>query len=480
MIKKSLNSNIPNNVFFVGIGGIGLSALAKLLIDLGHKVYGSDIKENGNIRGLINVGADIKIGHSSSNIISRIDAVVVSSAISSDNVEVKKAIEMGIPILHRSEMLALIVKGLHVTAVSGSHGKTTTTSLISSILEEAQLDPTIIMGGISRNIKGNAKLGGSSYAIIEADESDGSFLNYSTSIAVITNIEFEHVDHYKNLDELKKSFLSFTEKVTSDGVVVLCEDDKNCRILKKDINRNTITYGINDVGDVIARNIEYKDGVTFFDVYKVVHKDNRYEKIGECTINIIGHHNVQNALASICVAIELGIDFNTIRQGLSKWQGVDRRMQVMSTGTMSFEKQKIDEITIIQDYGHHPTEISSTIKSIKDAYNKRIVTIFQPHKYSRTKAFLTEFSVSLSRSDYLFITDIYSASEKPIDGFSITNLLNEFDVINYKNVKYFSDYKQLKVLLPDILKSGDIILILGAGDIDTISEKLSKTVENFS
>jgi len=254
----------------------------------------------------------------------------------------------------------------------------------------------------------------------------------------------------------------------------MSEDDENCQLLKETINKTTKTYGIKGSGDVIAKDIYYNNGITYFDVYLLLNEKG-YEKIGNCSINTLGEHNVKNALAAICVSLTLGIDFKTISNGLNKWQGVGRRLEVISTGTFELlNNKKIEDLTIIQDYGHHPTEIAATINSLKKAHNKRIVTIFQPHKYSRTKAFLSEFCKSLSLSDYLFITDIYPASEQPIKGFSILNLLGELEESEYRSFNFFNEYEDLRGLLSIYLKRGDILLILGAGDIYTIGEKLTR------
>jgi UDP-N-acetylmuramate--alanine ligase len=473
-----INLDLQNKkkIYFIGIGGVGVSALANLLIKLEHQVCGSDIVENIIVKNLKKQGASINIGHSSDNISTDIDIVVVSSAASKENPEIKKAKMLGIPIIHRSEMLALMTKKNKVVAVAGSHGKTTTTSLISSVVEEGNYDPTVFIGGIWGNINSNAKLGNGDFAVIEADESDGSLLNYSPYIGVITNIEYEHVDYYKNLDHLINTFIAFTKNVPQDGLIIICEDDENCRNLKKHINSRVLTYGIKESADVVAKNIKFIDGRTCFDVYV---KDNKgsYSYYGDFSIQKMGEHNVSNALASICVGIELEIEVIKMKIGLDNCQGVERRMEFMGEGSLFINNKLFNDLTIIQDYGHHPTEIISTTESLKQVYKKRIVTVFQPHRYSRTKVFLSEFCSVLSKSDYLLITDIYSGSEDEIEGFSVINLLQEFNKKNFTDYTYFKDYPDMEDKLSNVVKDGDMILFLGAGDIANMCKDLSNGIE---
>jgi UDP-N-acetylmuramate--alanine ligase len=468
-----IDLNTSQNIYFIGIGGIGVSALADLLIELEHHVYGSDIVENDTISKLRKKGAAIRIGHSSDNITSIIDMLVISSAASKDNPEIKRAKSLGIPIIHRSEMLALIVKEQKVVAVAGSHGKTTTTSLVSSVLEEGNLDPTIFIGGIWKNIEGNGKLGNGDYAVIEADESDGSLLNYSPQIALITNIEFEHVDYYESLRDLKNTFLEFTSKLPENGLLILCEDDIHCRELRALTNKRVLTYGLKATADVIAKNLTYTNGQTFFDVY-IRNVDESYKHIGRFHTDKMGEHNVSNALASICVGLETGVSSSNMKKGISNCQSLDRRMQVMGEGDISLEGKSFKGITIMQDYGHHPTEIKSTTRALKNVYGNRIITIFQPHRYSRTKMFLAEFGEVLSESDYLLITDIYPGSEKKIEGFSIKNLTLKFDDSGFNEYQYFEDYSDMKQALTNVLKDEDIILFLGAGDIYRLCNNFSR------
>jgi UDP-N-acetylmuramate--alanine ligase len=467
------NLNSKKSIYLIGIGGIGVSGLANLLLKAGHLVQGSDLVENNAIKNLRKDGAIINIGHSESNIKGDIDVVVVSSAAKQENPEIKKAQELGIPIIHRSEMLSLLTSNHKVIAVGGSHGKTTTTSLVSSIVEAGKLDPTIFIGGIWENINSNAKAGNGEYAIIEADESDGSLLNYRPHIAIVTNIEYEHVDYYKSLCELKQTFLEFTNRVSEDGLIVLCEDDENCRELRTLISKRAITYGFTETSDILARNITYDKGRTHFDVY-IKNGDTKHKYIGNFSIEKMGEHNVKNALAAVCVGIELGLAIEDIHSGLSNCKGVDRRMQLMAEGDLLINNKLFKDLTVIQDYGHHPTEILFTIQSLRNAYKKRIVTIFQPHRYSRTKAFLNEFCSVLAKADYLLITDIYPGSEEKIEGFSIDNLLERFENEYYDKFSYFNGVVEMKHNLEEHLIDGDIVLFIGAGDIYNMCNALTR------
>jgi UDP-N-acetylmuramate--alanine ligase len=451
-----LNNRIKN-IFFVGIGGIGMSALAKILLKNGYKIFGSDQNPNNMTYLLKNKGAIIYQDHQAANITQDIDLLVYSSAIPEDNPEIQEATRKEIPAIKRSEMLAKLMENKFGIAVAGTHGKTTTTSMISYIAIEAGLDPTITVGGILKNIRSNARLGNSRYFITEADEYDRSFLKLKPNIAVITNIETDHLDCYNNLNNIKDSFIEFTANVTSDGIVICNYDNPVLLEIIPKIPRRVITYGTGEQAEYRAKNIYFSKETSKFEVY------NQNHNLGEVHLNIPGNHNIHNALATIILGTELGISFKKIKQILSLFQGVERRFDI---------KGMINNIMIIDDYAHHPTEIEATIKSIRSGWNNRLIVVFQPHLYTRTKDFYKEFASALQKADTIIVSDVYPAREKPINGVTGELISDWLTKTGQKEVYYIKDKTTIAEHLLKIIKSGDIVITMGAGDIGGVSEQL--------
>ncbi len=428
-------------IHFVGIGGIGMSGIALIMLEMGYTVTGSDIKENKNISLLRKRGAKIYIGHSPLNVVDS-DVVVYSSAIREDNEELLQARKLKIPTVSRGEMLAELFRIKEGIAVSGSHGKTTTTSMIASILEDADMDPTVIIGGILKRLGSNAKLGKGNLIVSEADESDGSFLKLTPTIAVINNIDREHLDFYKSFENIKDSFLKFANSVPFYGVSILNTDDIYVKTLQDKINRRMITYGIKS-GDVKGENIRIEGSRYCFDVYY------KNSKLGSIKLGIPGIHNIYNALASISVSLELGIGFPLIRQALEEFRNAERRLEL---------KGFVNGNPVYDDYGHHPTEIEAVIKTLREIYPERkIVLVFQPHRYTRVKLLFRDFARVLKLPDECFITEIYPAGEEAIEGVSGYALSKECG-------RYFcKDKEELLEILHNVKDA--VILFMGAGSI---------------
>lgn len=451
------------NIHFIGIGGCGMSGLAFVLLDLGYKISGSDIISSKVTEKLANKGATIFKGHNKKNI-EGANLIVISSAISKFNPEIKAALEKNIKIIKRAEMLARIMKHKYGIAITGTHGKTTTTSMISLLLEKGGYDPTVIIGGELNNIRSNAKLGRGNYIVVEADESDGSFLELNPHMAIVTNIEDDHLDYYKNIENIRKSFKKFIDKVPDDGRVVLCKDCDNVKKLIKEYKKNYISYGISTEADFMAKDIELN---------KLSSKSKIYwqnKKMGNLYLNLAGYHNILNALAAITVVHELGIGFNEIAEILETFQGVHRRMEVVAN---------IDnKILIIDDYAHHPTEIMTTLSALRNGWqNKRIIVIFQPHRFSRTKFLAEKFGKVFFNADQVIINDIYSANESPIPGISGETVFREIKKANHKDVKYISSKDDILTYLCDTVQPEDIIVTMGAGNIWTIGQELAKELK---
>lgn len=451
------------HIHFVGIGGIGMSGIAELLLNLGYTVSGSDLKASGITTNLEKLGGKIFVGHKG-EWIAGADVVVTSSAIDPENPEVIAAGDKSIPVIKRAEMLAELMRlkkfGI---AIAGSHGKTSTTSMVSWMLYHAGLDPTVVVGGKVDSLGGNAKLGEGEFLVAEADESDGSFLKLAPVIEVVTNIDLEHLDYYRDLEHIKQSFLDFIDKVPFYGAVILCLDDKNIADVLPFIGKRTMSYGLTSQADIFAEGIYFADGRVHFTV------KHGGGILGDIDITPPGRHHVYNALAAVCVGIELEIPFEVIQQALRSYQGVQRRMQL---------KGKIAGITVVDDYGHHPTEIKATLGAIKEAWpEKRLVVAFQPHRYSRTEALYEEFQTCFHQADYLVMTDIYAASEKPIEGITTENLLNEIKRHGQRHTMYVDEVKSVPAEVMGILQEGDLFLTLGAGNIVSAGEDLLKSLE---
>ena len=449
-------------VHFVGIGGSGMSGIAEVLANIGYEITGSDIAENAMTERLASLGAKIFKGHAASNI-EGANVVVTSTAVSANNPEVVAAKEANIPVVPRAEMLAEIMRFSNGIAVAGTHGKTTTTSLVTSLLAEGGLDPTYVIGGRLNSSGSNSRLGTGEYLVAEADESDASFLLLQPMISVVTNIDADHLSTYDNdFEKLKDTFVEFLHHLPFYGLAVLCVDDENvCDILPK-VTRTIVTYGIHFDADIRAKNVRYDGTKSYFTVERT---ENATLDI---TLNMPGEHNIQNALAAIAIATELGVSDEHILSGLDKFQGVGRRFQCY--GEIQMHQ---GSVMLVDDYGHHPTEMEATMKAIRSAWpDRRMVVMFQPHRYTRTRDLFEDFAQVLSEPDVLVLLDIYAATEEPIagaDGRSLSRAIR-----NRGNVDpiFVADTKDIVEILQNQLKDGDVLLTLGAGSVGTISAGL--------
>ncbi len=443
-------------IHFVGIGGIGMSGIAELLKNQGFEISGSDRKASQRTEYLQSIGIKIHIGHQA-NLVENADVVVKSSAVNDENIEIVEAHKRKIPVIRRAEMLAEIMRMSYGIGIAGTHGKTTTTSMVGMVLKAANLKPTLIVGGIVKNFGSNNLLGSGEYIVVEADEFDRSFLTLSPIIAGITNIEADHLDCYKDLESIKQAFVQYANKVPFFGSVIACIDDHGVQSIIPNINKHLITYGFSRQADIRAEDIKMKD---FQSDYTLVVNN---ENIGEIHLNVSGAHNVLNSLLAVGVGLELEIPFQAIASGLSEFTGVFRRFEF---------KGKHNDILFYDDYAHHPTEIEATLKGVKDNTERRIVVIFQPHLFSRTRDFYDEFGRSFYQADVLVVVPIYPAREMPIEG--ITGELISQAAIKYghKNVKYVQNNESIISEVIKIIKPGDIVLTMGAGSIYKYGEKL--------
>ena len=444
------------SIHFIGIGGSGMNGIAEVLLNLGFNITGSDLKESYAVKRLRERGAKIFIGHNPKNV-EGADVVVYSSAVKEDNVELLRARKLGIPTIPRGEMLAELMRFKYGIAISGSHGKTTTTSMVGSILGKTGYDPTVVIGGKLEAYGSNAKLGRGDFLVAEADESDGSFLKLTPTIVSINNIDKEHLSFYKNFDNVKKAFIEFANKVPFYGAVAVNMDDQFVREILPKIEKKVIKFGIeNEDLNIKAHDIKLVDGRYRFKV----------NDLGEIHLSIPGKHNIYNALASISIALELGVPFCVIKEVLENFKNASRR----------FDIKYNYKITVIDDYAHHPTELKATIKAGKDMYNgRRIISVFQPHRYSRVASLYTEFTNSFKDADMVLITDIYTAGEDKIGNISGENLAKDISKIeSNKTVIYSGDLERTFNLLKQIVKNGDVILFLGAGNITKLAEDFSK------
>ena len=448
---------------FVGIGGAGMSALAKILIESGYEISGSDCADSATVQMLKDIGAKVFVGHDEKNISNDIDAVVYSSAIPPENPELVKAAELKIPKLHRSDINAMLLNSKKGIAVAGSHGKTTTTSMIGFVLHSAGVDPSIIIGGESSDLGTSAILGKGDYLVSEADESDGSFIKLKPAIAVVTNVEDDHLDHYGTVEKIRAAFKIFLENVTDEGVAVLCYDSEPLREIGGELKKKVISYAIDNPADFTAKNIYTGvDGVSF-DVF-------RGEKLlGRVKLAIHGRHNVLNALATIATASEVGVEFSKIVDALSKFHGAKRRFQT---------KGNVKNIWIVDDYAHHPTEIAATLKAARETNPRRVICVFQPHRYTRTKLLLKEFATAFTDADLLVLTDIYSAGEEKIDGIDGESILKEIVATN-QEISYIPEREKIAEYLMDNVITGDLVITMGAGDIYKTGEELIEKIDQI-
>ena len=444
-------------IHFIGIGGSGMSGIAEVLINQDYEVSGSDPSSNRVTDYLKSLGADIRHNHSPENVTNK-HVVVVSNAIKEDNVEVHAAKEKSIPVIPRAEMLAELMRMKYGIAIAGTHGKTTTTSLVATVLAAGELDPTVIIGGRIKNMGGHAKLGQSQYLIAEADESDGSFLKLSPSLAVITTLDEEHMDFYQTLHNMKSTFLQFLNKIPFYGAAILCLDDVNLQSLLPRIKKRTITYGLTSQADYTARNISVEGLKTYFTVY---HQD---KKLGKILLGALGRHNVCNTLAAVAVGMELNMDFPTIAKSLKNFSGVQRRFEIL---------KKSESLIIVDDYGHHPIEIQATLSTAKEVWpERRLIVIFQPHRYTRTAHQMENFYSAFNDADQLLLLDIYSAGEEVIEGIHSHRIAKGIKEFGHKNVEYIGYTESVVPYLQKILKPGDVVMALGAGNIGELSHKL--------
>jgi UDP-N-acetylmuramate--alanine ligase len=442
---------------FTGIGGIGMSGIAEVLLNLGYRISGSDLKLSPVTERLAKIGARIYEGHAAANVAGA-DALVVSSAVDEQNPEVQEARRLQIPVIPRGELLAELMRLKYGVAVAGSHGKTTTTSMTATILNYAGLDPTVVVGGRVGTMGGsNARVGKSDFLVAEADESDGSFLKLAPIIAVVTNIDREHVDHYPTIEATRAAFTEFVNKVPFYGAVIACLDDRNVQAIMPSINRRLVTYGTTAQADVQASEIACGYFASDF------HLRYRDIDLGRIHLNVAGRHNVLNAMAAASVAMELQVAPQAIREALNTFTGVDRRFQV---------RGKERGITVIDDYGHHPTEIRATLDGARQCGFRRIHVLFQPHRYTRTLHLMEEFATAFNQADSLFVMDIYAASEKPIEGVTAEALVERIRQFGHRGVEYVGTIDRGAEALLGVAREGDLVLTLGAGNVWQAGEKV--------
>ncbi|HEX8826339.1 MAG TPA: UDP-N-acetylmuramate--L-alanine ligase [Archangium sp.] len=450
------------HVHFVGIGGIGMSGIAEVLLNQGYKVSGSDLKASEITRRLERLGATIFEGHRADNLV-QADVVVISSAVRKDNPEVVTARQRKIPVIPRAEMLAELMRLKYAVAVAGSHGKTTTTSMVATVLSAAGLDPTAVVGGKVNVLDSNARLGQSELMVVEADESDGSFLHLHPSITVVTNIDPEHMDHYGTLDNLKDAFTAFCNRVPFYGLNVLCLDNSNVQSLLPRLEKRFVTYGSSHMADYRLEGIRLEGFTTRFEAFR------RDEPLGEFRVRMVGAHNALNALAVIAVAEEMDIPLDVVRSSLAEFGGVQRRFTV---------RGEVAGITVVDDYGHHPTEVQATLAGARRAFGKRLVVAFQPHRYTRTHDLLKEFATSFNDADVVFVTSVYAAGEERIPGATGDALADAVRAHGHRDVTFVEKRTDLaKTLLPR-LREGDIVLTLGAGDITQVGPELVELLKH--
>ena len=450
---------MPRNigpVHFVGIGGIGMSGIAEVLLNLGYEVSGSDLRQSEITRRLAALGGRIQQGHQGSNVLD-VDVVVTSSAVRRDNPEVVEARERKIPVIPRAEMLAELMRLKYAVAIAGSHGKTTTTSLAAHLFAHAGLDPTAVVGGKVNAFGSNAKLGKSEYMVVEADESDGSFLRLTPTLAVVTNIDPEHLDHWGTPEALRKGFLDFVNRVPFYGMAVLCADHPVVQSLLPDIEKRFVTYGESPRADYRATEIEVEGHSVSFGASR------RGEPLGRFELGMVGRHNALNGLAVVALANEMGISLTIAREALASFQGVQRRFTV---------RGEAGGVTEVDDYGHHPAEVKATLRGAREAFGRRIVCLFQPHRYTRTRDLKEEFATAFVDADVVLLTEVYAAGEEPIPGATSESLVEAIRAHGHRDVNLIRDRASLAEAAQRRIQRGDIVLTLGAGDITAVGPEL--------
>jgi UDP-N-acetylmuramate--alanine ligase len=458
-------------IHFVGIGGIGMSGIAELLANLGYDVSGSDVKKSRVTDRLEKLGVKVFIGHDAANV-GAADVVVVSSAIGKANPETTEAARRRVPVIPRAEMLAELMRLRYGIAIAGSHGKTTTTSMIALVLEGAGLDPTAVIGGRLSAFGSNARLGRGDYMVAEADESDRSFLKLSPSIAVVTNIDREHMDSYGGWDDLQQAFVDFANKVPFYGAVIACADDEPVRGILPRITRRTITYGLaGPSGPAHASVTGHGMSLEAFGSRAVVRHKTAQDavELGELRLRVPGRHNLLNAMAAVAVGLEVGLPFDTIAAALAEFQGAERRFQKLG---------EENGVLVVDDYGHHPTEIAAVVAAARAGIDRRVVVVFQPHRYSRTQQLLSEFGTALSGADLVVLTDIYAAGEPPIAGVTLEALAAVVRSSARNQVHVVPALEHLPEAVAELVRPGDLVITLGAGSIGTIGERILDTLRN--
>jgi len=465
-MMKALGTDI-GTIHFVGIGGIGMSGIAEVMHQLGYKVQGSDVADSYVVEKLRKAGIPVSIGHSPENL-GDAAVVVCSTAIKDSNLEIQTAAERRLPRVRRAEMLAELMRMQKTVAVAGTHGKTTTTSMIAALLDSGGVDPTVINGGIINRYGSNARLGKSDWWVIEADESDGSFLRLDGTIAVVTNIDPEHLEHYGSFDRVKDAFVEFVENVPFYGLAVLCVDHPEVQnIIGRIRDRRIVTYGFSALADVRADNVTPVPGGTKFDAL-ILDKEGERRSIS-MHVPIPGRHNVQNALAAIAVALELGISDDAIVAGFERFEGVKRRFTKVG---------EVDGAIIIDDYAHHPTEIRAVLAAAREGAEERVIAVMQPHRYTRLQSLMDEFQNAFNDADVVFVTPVYPAGEEPIEGVDSAALVDGLRARGHRLVRTVEDLKELSRELRDLAGHGDMVICMGAGDITKWAASLEKSISD--
>ncbi len=450
------------HIHLIGIGGISMSGIAEILLHKGYKVSGSDLKDNHLLDYLREQGGKIYIGHSTGNV-EGADLVVISNAVPQENVELKYARENNIPVIERAQMIARFMEDKYNIAISGTHGKTTTTSMIASVLKTSDRDPTILVGGELDEIGGNVHIGKDDYFITEADESDGSFLYFDPELAIITNVELDHIDYYDSHEKLLSTFRKFLTNVSDKGIAVLCAEDEILRQIIDEKDLNALTYGFKQ-GGIRAKNIQLLPFGSYFTIFY------NQQKLGEVNLQIPGKYNILNSLAAVAAGMYLGLSFTSIKKALEGFAGVGRRFE---------KKGLIGDILVVDDYAHHPTEIKNTLEAASNTGYERIVAVFQPHRFTRTKYLFEEFSRSFDLVDHLIITDIYSAGEQPVSDVKAEDLVHLIARDRGIKVDYISDLNDIVDYLKNILQPRDLVLTIGAGDVYKVGELLLDEMKKF-
>ena len=443
-------------IHFVGIGGIGMSGIAEVLLNLGYAVSGSDLRESDTTRRLTSLGGRIANGHAAENI-AEVDVVVISSAVRRDNPEVVEARRRKIPVIPRAEMLAELMRLKYGVAIAGSHGKTTTTSMAAHLLAHAGLDPTAVVGGKVNTFGSNAKLGKGDYMVVEADESDGSFLRIPPTIAIVTNVDSEHLDHWKTAEALRRGFLDFVNRVPFYGLAILCHDHAGVQSLLPDVESRYVTYGESHQADYRADRIEVDGHSVRFDASR------RAEPLGRFEVQMVGRHNALNALAVVALGDEMGIATEATRAALRSFEGVQRRFTVRGEAA---------GVTVVDDYGHHPAEVRAVLRGAREAFGRRVVCAFQPHRYSRTRDLFVDFTTAFNDADVVLLTEIYPAGEEPIPGVSAEALADAIRAYGHRSVAFVPERARLAQAVKERVREGDIVITLGAGDITAVGPEL--------